>query len=262
MNWYHIFMNKSPTQNMLITGAALRIGREIALHFAAAGWNIAIHYRRSDEAAKILAAECGAIGVKTTLVQADFSNDFDADALFDTIARDIGAVNVLINNASSFNKDTLSTATHEQFHQHMQVNLYAPIKMIQSYANHVKMHQLTDCSIINLGDGTRGWSLSSKFLSYSLSKLGLMQLSELLAIELAPAIRINAIGLGPSLAGEVDDANMFDRLKQRSPLKQNSSPQEVCQTINYLLATPTITGQSILLNGGLHCHQAIDISST
>jgi NAD(P)-dependent dehydrogenase (short-subunit alcohol dehydrogenase family) len=251
---------KTSGKKALITGGAKRVGRALALHLAQAGYDIAIHYHRSETEAAETLRELETFGVQAVAVQADFANTFDAEKLLDEAQRAIGAIDCLINSASVFSKDTLNNFTDAQFHGHMQVNLYAPLALIRAFKHHVDAHALQDASIINLGDGTMGWSYSSKFLSYTLSKGGLMQLSTLLAAELAPAIRINAIGLGPSLPGEIDDENMFARLAARSPLKRVSNTQEICHTVDYLLATPSITGQTILLNSGLHCDQLFDVN--
>lgn len=250
----------SSAKTVLITGAAKRVGRAIALHLARQGWNVALHYSTSEAEAQVLKAELLALGVKACCIQADFSMMADAGEVLRQAAQEIGPVHCLINNASLFEKDGLGTLTPERFEHHQRINLLSPLLLIEAFAAQVHLHGARNASVINLGDGDVGWSLSSNYLSYALSKLGLMSLSGLLALELAPAIRINSIGLGLTLPGEVEDADMFERMKQRSPLKQLSSPDEVCRTIDFLLATPTITGQAILLSSGFHCHVPLDCS--
>ncbi len=248
---------KQVAPSVLITGGALRVGREIALHLARAGWNVAIHYHRSEIQAQELVKELKAIGANALCVHADFATDFDASTLIDECTTQLGTITCLINNASMFQKDSLQTSLNAaQFDQHMHINLLAPIKLIQAFA---AQQNLTQANIINIGDGTHGWSLSSKYLTYALSKMSLMQLSEMLALELAPHIRINTIAPGPTLAGELEDDAMFNRMKQRAPLNHLSNPREVCDAIDYLLRAHSITGQTILLSGGLHCHRPIDL---
>lgn len=248
---------KQPSQSVLITGGAVRVGHNIALHLARAGWNVAIHYQRSHAQAQALVKELETLGVKAVAVCKDFSTEFNATALLRECTAALGTIHCLINNASVFQKDSLQTAlTQVQFDQHMHINLLAPIKLIQAFVEQKNLH---DASIINIGDGTHGWSLSSKYLTYALSKISLMQLAEMLALELAPHIRINTIAPGPTLAGELEDDAMFNRMKRRAPLNRLSNPSEICDTIDYLLRAKSVTGQTILLSGGLHCHRPIDL---
>lgn len=237
----------------LITGGAVRVGRAIALHLARQGWSIAIHYRHSREEADETVKALIALGVKATSVQADFAQPFDATALFTQVTHTIGPIDCLINSAAIIEKDTLETADWQHFHDHLRVNAFAPLALIQAYAAYRKTYHPSPACVINLTDGTYGWSLSSKFLSYALSKHTLANLTEMLAVELAPYIRINAIGMGPTLPNAQDPKGLFERHAGRAPTQEVSSPEEVCRTIDYLLAAPNVTGQQILLTGGLHC---------
>lgn len=245
-------MTLSP-QTVLITGGAIRIGRSIALHMAQQGWSVAIHYRESSSQAQELADDVRALGVQAVIIQADFGEDFDAAYLIEQAAS-IGPVSCLINNAAIIEKDGLSNLSSELFHRHMQINCYAPLKLIQAFAAHHQTHPAENACIINLSDGTYGWSMSSKFLSYALSKSGLNALTDMLAHDLAPQIRINTIGLAPTLPNENDPPGLFERHAERSPMQRTSTPEEVCRTIDYLLSASNVTGQHILLTGGLHCH--------
>ena len=250
----------SNPQTVLITGAAVRVGKAIAEYLASAGWQVAIHYNTSDKEAKALEASLKAQGAKVALIQADLKSDFDAEAILSEVETAIGPVHCLINNAATFHKDTLEIPiTQSQFDDHMHVNLLAPLKLVQAFTKQARHHELKNASIINIGDGMHGWSYSSKHLTYALSKQGLMSLSHFLALDLAPDIRINSIGLGPTLPGPSDKPDTFDRLQQRIPLHTLSSLEDICRTVDFLLQSPTITGQNILLTGGLHCTQAIDI---
>lgn len=250
-------MHQAPN-TVLISGAAKRIGRHVALHLARAGWDVAIHYSQSETEALALKQEIEALGRRACCLQADFNGAWQADDLIQTAVRALGPLGCLICNASVFEKDTLGTVTAEHFMHHQRVNTLAPLLLVQAFAAHIKHHNLTHASALLIGDSARGWSLSSKYLSYALSKLTLMALPELLALELAPNIRINAVAPGPSLPGKNDETDTFKRLAVRSPLNQLSSPDEVCRTIDFLLATPTITGQTILLSSGFHLHQPIE----
>lgn len=246
---------------VFITGGAVRIGRAIAVRLAKQGHPIAIHYRHSGDEARALTEELNAMGVPAAAVCADFFKPFDADALLKQAHDSVGPIHHLVNNASSFDKDTLETITHETFTHHMHVNLYAPLSLIQAFTSYQRTRKLSAASITNIGDGAKGWSLSSKHLSYALSKYGLMQLANMLAIELAPNIRINNVAPGPSLPGHLDEEDTFKRLAKRIPLGHVSSEHDICDAVEYLLKATSVTGQTIWLGGGLHCHQAIDIQA-
>lgn len=239
-------------QALLVTGGAQRVGREIALYFAARGWHIAVHYNQSATAAADVVAQCEAQGVRATAVAADFSADFDAAALLQQAQETVGPLTCLINSAAIIEKDGLDDLTHAAFHRHQQINCFAPLKLIQAFAAHVTAHGQANASIVNLADGMLGWSLSPLYLSYALSKYGVFALTECLAGALAPAIRINTVGVGLTLPNSHDGPDTFDRLARQMPLQRPSSPQEICETIAYLLAAPSVTGQHILLNGGKH----------
>lgn len=238
--------------SVLITGGAKRVGRSIAIHLARQGYPIAIHYRHAHIEATALVDELKTMGGKACAVQADFASDFDADALYETAADVIGPIHHLINSASLYERDTLADQTTSSFHRHQQINLYAPLAMIQALREQCLKHAISSASVINLGDGVKGWSLSSKFLSYAISKIGLAQLSELLAPELAPTIRINTLALGLTLLGESDDAAMYARLADQTLMKQPSSTDDVCDAVSYLLHACNVTGQTIWLSGGMH----------
>ena len=240
------------THPVLITGGAKRVGRAIAEHLANRGHPIAIHYNRSKPEAEALVQALQQRGVKACAVQADFSVPCDTGALFDRAADAVGPIHHLINAASIFTRDTLQSVTAESFFSHQQVNLLTPLRLIQSLQLHVANHRLTHASIINLGDGIKGWSMSPLFLSYTLSKLGLAELAPLLASELAPTVRINTLALGLTLAGTMDGDDVFARLAEKTPLKQTSSLEDVCQAIDYLLSATNVTGQLLSLSGGRH----------
>lgn len=242
------------TRNVFITGAAKRIGREITLSLARQGYNIAIHYHRSHEEALALEADCHALGVNTCLIQGDLCQADATATWIEEAQAQLGTLSALILNASLFERDTLDTLTTESFASHITVNLHSAITLIQAF-----MQQLAQTSvhgsIICLGDGMKGWSISSSFLSYSLSKMGLENLVQLLAPAIAPQARINMIALGATLQGVQDKEGLFDRLKTMNALERNSSPEEVCAAVDFLLCLESITGQIIDLAGGFNLQQ-------
>ncbi|MCC7260015.1 MAG: SDR family oxidoreductase [Alphaproteobacteria bacterium] len=236
----------------LITGAAKRVGRAIALHLAAQGWNIALHYHRSRSDAERTAAEIAALGRKAALIEADLA---DADAvarIFPAAQNALGTVSLLINNASVFGRDALANFTRDSWGAHMDINLYAPLLLSRDFAAAWKDIGQTGGNIIHLTDGCEGWSLSPNFLTYTLSKAGLAALVPLLAQELAPAIRVNAIAPGFTLPSPFEDQAAFEKLAGHAPLKCLSSPEEVCGAVDFIINSQSVTGQTLALNGGLH----------
>jgi len=237
-------------RTILITGAGKRLGRAFALSLARAGWNVAVHYHRSEKEAKETAAEIESLSRKAYLVQADL-NDTDAvSGIFPALAKQGARIDALINSAAAFEKDTLATLTQESWREHMQVNLLAPLLLMRDFARHYKG---AEGCIINITDGLQGWSMSPAFLSYALSKESLTHATRMLARELAPAIRINAIAPGATLEGKQDKEDTFAKLAGIIPLKRTGSIEEVARALHFLLESPSVTGQVLMLSGGMDC---------
>ncbi|MCI5049494.1 MAG: SDR family oxidoreductase [Rickettsiales bacterium] len=246
-------MTISKQQTVCITGGAQRIGKHIALSLAEAGYDIALHYRHSKEQAEELRSTIQSMGRACSIASADFNDAFDANRLFNELSANDAPITHLINNASIFQKDTLKNLTRESFDLHMHANLLAATQCCAAFSANAHAQ-----SIINISDGIEGWSMSSQFLSYALSKRVIENLTELLAPELAPRIRINTLALGPSLIGEMDGEDVFDKLAAASPLNRTSAPQEVCDAVLFLLNAPSVTGQKLALNGGMQLTQKLD----
>ena len=242
----------SSSPHALITGAAKRVGREIALHLANHGYDLTLHYHRSEDEAKSLYTEITALGRICRLVQADLSTPHVTSTVFTTAEAHspMSPVTLLIHNAALFERDTLETATYEQLDAHMRVNLYSPMLLTQAFS--AQLPKETKGHVIALTDGLHGWSLSPSFLSYSMSKLALEQFVRLMASRLAPHIRINTVAMGATLAAHEKDANTFLKTQSMTPLQCNSSPQEVCDIIIALEKLSSVTGQIFYLSSGLH----------
>lgn len=233
----------------LITGAARRVGRSIALALAERGYDIVIHYHRSEEAAMALVGEIEAYGRRAIAIAAHLEIPSQVEALLPRASEELGPITLLVNNASRFTRDTLESTDYDTFLTHQQVNLYAPLALSQAFAR--QCPDDANSQIINLSDGVYGWSMSPHFLTYSLSKFGLVSLTELLAASLAPQIRVNAIALGPTLPGVMDTPGSFEKLATLAPLKRVSSPEEVIAAMDYLLSAPSVTGQVLYLSAGM-----------
>jgi NAD(P)-dependent dehydrogenase (short-subunit alcohol dehydrogenase family) len=235
----------------LITGAARRIGRSIALALAEDGYAVAlcIRHDRSDDEAAGLAREIDMRGGRAVVLKADLA-DHDATArLVPDAAKALGPLTVLVNNASTFEPDEAETMTPASWREHMDVNLRAPAFLAQAFA--AQLPKGAQGNIVNIID-QRVWRPNPRFLSYTLSKMALWDLTRLLAQGLAPHIRVNGIGPGPTLANARQSAEDFERQAQATILRRGTTPDEICAAVRFILAAPAMTGQMIALDGGQH----------
>ena len=234
---------------VLITGAAQRIGRAIALDLGKRGWTVVVHYNRSTAAAETVAGEIAAAGGKAIALPADLDDASQVEELVPLANRQIGPLTCLINNAAIFEMDTIDSTTVRSWDRHMDVNLRAPFLLAQAFAR-----QLPDRepgNIINLID-MRVWKPTPYFTSYTISKMGLWGLTQTLAMALAPRIRVNGIGPGPSLQSSRQTAEQFARQVAATPLQRGASPEEICDGVRFILGAGAMTGQMIALDGGQH----------
>jgi NAD(P)-dependent dehydrogenase (short-subunit alcohol dehydrogenase family) len=237
------------TKTALVTGAAKRIGRAIATTLARAGYDIGVHYGTSRDDAVAVAAELRSLGVRAVPVQADLS---DVDRVGHLVARareGLGPISVLVNNASVFADDRVATVTAESWRTHIDTNLLAPILLAQAFAAQSDLP--ADASIINLID-QRVLRPSPVFFSYGVSKAGLWHATRILAQDLAPCIRVNAVGPGPTLKSIHQTQADFDREARATLLQKPTSPEEVAAAVLYLLNAPSVTGQMICVDSGQH----------
>ncbi|MGB1547005.1 MAG: SDR family oxidoreductase [Alphaproteobacteria bacterium] len=242
-------MTDSTHKTALITGAAHRIGRAIALDLARHGWRIGVHYYQSLEAAQSLADAVAGAGSDAVLLEADLAKEADTAGLVAKAVEAMGPLGLLVNNASVFELDTMETATRRSWDDHLEVNLRAPFVLAQAFAK--SLPQDTRGNIVNLVD-QRVWNLTPHFISYTLSKAGLWTLTQTMALALAPRIRVNAIGPGPTLPSPRQSEEQFQRQAARTPLGRGTTPEEICEALRFLLAAPAVTGQMIALDGGQH----------
>ena len=233
----------------LVTGAARRIGRAIALDLARQGWDIALHANRSAEEAHQLAGEITALGRKAIVLTADLSQESAVAALVPSAVEALGPLGLLVNNASTFEKDDIASATRESWDAHIEPNLRAPLVLIQAFAR--QLPEGREGCVVNLID-QRVWNLGADFLSYTVSKTGLWTLTRTLALALAPQIRINAIGPGPVLRSIHQTEADFAAECRSVPLQRGTDLAEICRTLRFLLEARSMTGQMIALDGGQH----------
>ncbi len=233
----------------LITGAARRIGRALALALAEDGYDIAIHYRSAAGDAESLAEEIGGLGRRSTLLAADLAKEAEVEGLIARATDALGPVGVLINNASTFEMDRVEDATRESWDRHLEPNLRAPFLLTQRFA--AALPEDRQGAVINLLD-QRVWSLTPYFVSYTVSKSALWALTRSLALALAPRVRVNAIGPGPTLPSPRQSEAHFAQQVAGVPLKCGPSLDEVARTARFILSASSMTGQMIALDGGQH----------
>lgn len=236
-------------KTVLITGAGRRIGRALAEDLGAAGWHVAVHYHHSSDEADEVVAAITAKGGRAAAVQADLGDAASVAALVPKAVKAIGPLGCLINNASIFERDEIETATLESWDRHIAINLRAPFFLCQAFA--AQSDPKGRGAIINLID-ERVWRLTPHFASYTVSKAGLWTLTQTLAMALAPHVRVNAIGPGPTLPSPFQNQSQFEAQCARMPLEQGTSPAEICTAVRFILAATAMTGQMIALDGGQH----------
>ena len=234
---------------VLVTGAALRIGRAIALDFARRGWRVVVHYHRSEAEALDLVASIETQGGRAVALQAELARERETETLVSRSIEAAGPLTCLVNNASPFENDTVETATRESWDLHLEANLRAPFVLIQHFAR--QLPDGVEGNIVNMLD-QRIWRLTPNFVSYTVSKAGLWTLTRTMAQALAPSIRVNAIGPGPTMKSRRQSEAHFERQRRSTILGRGADPEEVCAAIRFLLGTPSITGQMIALDGGQH----------
>ena len=232
----------------LVTGGATRIGRAISLRLATLGWAVAVHYRESDADAQTLADEIEAAGGAAVTLDADLAIESQTAGLMARAAM-LGPVTCLVNNAAEFERDEITDATRESWDMHMETNLRAPFVLCQAMARDLPAD--AQGAIINLID-QRVWNLTPHFMSYTLSKAGLWTLTRTLALALAPDIRVNAIGPGPTLPSKRQSPTLFAAQQSAQPLGRGAAPDEIADAVAYLLDAPAVTGQMLALDGGQH----------
>ena len=237
----------------LVTGGGVRLGRAICLALAGAGLRVAIHFHRSRADAEALAAEIAGNGGRAEIFAADLGSEAEAGALVGRATEALGPVGVLVNNASTFERDEWDGATRASWDLHIEPNLRAPFVLMQAMAR--ALPREAEGLVINMLD-QRVWSLTPHFVSYTVSKAGLWALTQQMALALAPRIRVNAIGPGPALPSPRQTPEQFARQCESVPLRHGTSPDEVGQAALAILALRSMTGQMIALDGGQHLQWA------
>lgn len=243
----------------LVTGAGKRLGRAMALALADRGYDVAVHYAGSQDAAQEVAELIRAKGRQSAALQADL---LEEDAMQTLVPRAVealgGPLTVLINNASIFEYDRVDTATRESWDRHIESNLRAPFVLTQAFAAQAPAAG-TDAAgepvasgvIINMID-QRVRKLTPEFMTYTIAKMGLWAMTQTTAQALAPQVRVNAIGPGPTLQGARQSKTHFDRQRAATVLGRGANPADITAALAYFLDSPAITGQLLCVDGGQH----------
>ena len=234
-------------KNLLITGAATRVGKAIALHFAERGWNIALHYFRSSAKAKELKKIIEQHWVKVALIKADLKNPKQTEKIIPLAKKKLGAINCLVNNAALFEKDDIANFTNKSWNDHLNINLLAPTILTKQFAKQAP--KKTVSNIINIID-QRIFNLTPFFMSYTISKSGLQTLTKTMAMRLGPNIKVNAIAPGPTIKSKRQTDRHFRNQVRSTLLKKSVRLEDICDSIEFLINNNSVTGQIIAVDSG------------
>ncbi|MEO0487061.1 MAG: SDR family oxidoreductase [Pseudomonadota bacterium] len=241
----------------LVTGAGARLGRAMAIYLAGRGYDVAVHYATSADGAAETARLIAVEGQRAVTLQADLLDEAQVAGLMDRAAEALGGpITVLVNNASIFEYDNITTATRDSWDRHVESNLRAPFVLTQALAAQAPA---TDSDgeprasglVINMID-QRVRKLTPEFMSYTIAKMGLWALTQTAAQALAPQIRVNAIGPGPTMQGARQSADHFARQRAATVLERGAHPSDITAALGYFLDAPAVTGQLLCVDGGQH----------
>lgn len=242
-------MMSMAARTALVTGGSRRIGKAIVQNLAAHGFAVAIHCNRSHDEADLQAADLKRGGARVAVVQADLTDPADTTALIDQATAAVGPLGLLVNNASIFASDTVETFDPVIAARHFAIHVTAPVLLTKRFA--AALPDGAEGLVVNIVD-QRVWRLTPRYFSYTLSKSALWTATQTMAQALAPAIRVNAIGPGPTLASERQQASDFAAQLDGLVLRRGPDLQEFGATIRYLWEARSVTGQMIALDGGQH----------
>jgi NAD(P)-dependent dehydrogenase (short-subunit alcohol dehydrogenase family) len=243
----------------LVTGAGKRLGREMALYLARRGYDVAVHYAASRKEAEEVVKEITAMGRRACALRADLLIESQVEKLVPMAVQGLGGpLTVLVNNASIFEYDTLRTASRKSWDRHLESNLRAPYVLTQAFAAQAPAagrdavgEPVASGLVINMID-QRVHKLTPEFMTYTIAKMGLWALTRTAAQALAPQIRVNAIGPGPTLQGARQSDSHFTRQRAATVLGRGANPGDITAALGFFLESPAVTGQMIAVDGGQH----------
>ena len=245
-----------PSPVVLVTGAAKRLGREIALALAADGWRVAVHYRSSAQNAIETVADCTRIQGDSALFEADLGDEKAVKALVPSVVERFGQIDAVVNSASTFEQDDAASFSFAALEKHLRSNTGAPILLAQALYTHLASRQARSenpvrGAVVNLLD-QKLWNQNPDFLSYTLSKAALEAANTMLAMALAPQVRVVGVAPGLTLTSHLLSDAQFEALHKLSPLGRSSTPADVAATVKFALENQSLTGTTLLVDGGQH----------
>jgi NAD(P)-dependent dehydrogenase (short-subunit alcohol dehydrogenase family) len=240
----------SPAPVVLVTGAAKRLGREIALALAAGGWRVAVHYRSSKEEALKTVADCSLLTPGATPFHGELDDEGQVRSLLPRVISHLGQVDAVVNNASIFEHDTAASFSFAALEKHMRSNTGAAIVLAQALHEHLSARQAHG-AVVNLLD-QKLWNQNPDFFSYTLSKAALEAANTMLAMALAPRVRVVGVAPGLTLTSHLLSDEKFAALHKLSPLGRSSSAADVAATVKFALDNASLTGTTLLVDGGQH----------
>jgi NAD(P)-dependent dehydrogenase (short-subunit alcohol dehydrogenase family) len=241
---------------VLVTGAAKRLGREIALCLAHAGWRVAVHYNASHQDASKTAAECSMDSRTSVPFQANLALEAEANALVGRVVAGMGQLDAVVNSASLFELDHAADFSYASLNAHLHTNTAAAIVLARDLAKHVATRKPDTFSpggpcVVNLLD-QKLWNPNPDFFSYTLSKAALEAANTLLALALAPAVRVVGVAPGLTLTSHMLSDDAFEQLHKLGPLHRGSNAQDVANTVAFALSNRSMTGTTLLVDAGQH----------
>ena len=246
----------SRPRTVLVTGSARRLGRSIALALAAAGWQVAVHFRASEQDALETVADCARLSGVSSHFDADFEDEAAVRALLPRVVAHFGSVDAVVNSASLFEHDDAASFGFASMERHLRSNTGAPILLAQALHAHLQERAgageaEVQGAVVNLLD-QKLWNQNPDFVSYTLSKAALEAAGTMLALALAPRVRVVGVAPGLTLTSHLLDQARFEALHKLSPLGRSSSPEDVAATVLFALQNRSITGTTLLVDGGQH----------
>ncbi len=243
----------------LVTGGARRLGRAMALYLAGRGFDVTVHYDRSEADASDVVAQITAMGRHAVALRTDLLDEAQTETLVGRAAAALGGpLTLLVNNASIFEYDTVQTGTRRSWDRAMESNLRAPFVLTQGFAAQAQQavadangEPVAQALIINMID-QRINKLTPEFSSYTIAKMGLWALTRTAAQGLAPHIRVNAIGPGPTLQGARQSAQHFADQRAATVLQRGADEGDICAALGYFMDAKSVTGQILCVDGGQH----------
>ena len=234
-------------RSLLITGGSTRIGKQIAIHFARRGWNIGVHYFKSSSKAKILKKILEKNQIKVALIKADLKNMNQVETIISRAKKQLGSLDCLINNAALFEKDDILNFPLKSWNDHLNINLLAPVILTKYFAKQAPKKNVSN--IINIID-QRVFRPTPIFMSYTLSKSALYTFTKTMAMRLSPNIKLNGIAPGPVIKSKRQSVRHFNKQAKSTLLKKPVSLSDICDTVELLINSKSITGEVIAVDSG------------